>query len=115
MELKFSPAEERFRDEARAWLEANMPRTPRPRDLRARREYDLAWQRKMHDAGWAGIAWPREFGGRGATVMEQLLLYEEYARAGAADVSTMFVGVNHGGPTLVALGSQEQEDVHLPR
>jgi len=115
MELKFSPAEERFRAEARAWLEANMPRTPRPRDLRARREYDLAWQRKMHDAGWAGIAWPREFGGRGATVMEQLLWYEEYARAGAPDVSTMFVGLNHAGPTLVACGSEEQKAFHLPK
>ena len=84
MDIRFSPAEEAFRAEARAWLEANVPRTrPDRADLRARREFDLAWQRTMHAAGWAGIAWPKEFGGRGASVMEQLIWFEEYARAGA--------------------------------
>ena len=115
VEIRFSPAEEAFRAEARAWLEANMPRTPRPNDLRARADYDLGWQRRMHDAGWAGIAWPRAYGGRGATLMEQLIWYEEYARAGAPDISTLFVGLNHAGPTLIACGSEEQKAYHLPR
>ena len=59
-----------------------MPREPRPEiaDLHARRAYDMAWQRKMFDAGWAGINWPKEYGGRGASLMEQLIWYEEYAR-----------------------------------
>src|SRR5262245_39861713 len=115
VEIRFTPAEEAFRAEARAWLEANMPRTPRPADLRARADYDLGWQRRMHDAGWAGIAWPRAYGGRGATLMEQLIWYEEYARAGAPDISTLFVGLNHAGPTLIACGSAEQKAYHLPR
>src|SRR5262245_62098361 len=115
VEIRFTPAEEAFRAEARAWLEANMPRTPRPADLRARADYDLGWQRRMHDAGWAGIAWPRAYGGRGATLMEQLIWYEEYARAGAPDISTLFVGLNHAGPTLIACGSEEQKAYHLPR
>ena len=115
MEIRFSPAEEAFRAEARAWIEANMPRTPRPTELRARSEYDLAWQRRMHAGGWAGVSWPREFGGRGATLMEQLIWYEEYARAGAPDISTLFVGLNHAGPTLIACGSDEQKAHHLPR
>jgi alkylation response protein AidB-like acyl-CoA dehydrogenase len=115
VELRFSPAEEAFRAEARAWLEANKPRTPRPRDLRARRDYDLAWQRRMYEGGWAGIAWPREYGGRGATLMEQLVWFEEYARAGAPENSTLFVGLNHAGPTLVACGTPEQKAYHLPR
>jgi alkylation response protein AidB-like acyl-CoA dehydrogenase len=115
VEIRFTPAEEAFRAEARAWLEANMPRTPRPRELRARADYDLAWQRRMHEGGWAGIAWPREFGGRGASLMEQLIWYEEYARAGAPDISTLFVGLNHAGPTLVACGSDAQKAYHLPR
>jgi len=115
VEIRFSPAEEAFRAEARAWLEANMPRTPRPADLRARADYDLGWQRRMHDAGWAGIAWPRAYGGRGATLMEQLIWYEEYARAGAPDISTLFVGLNHAGPTLIACGSEAQKAYHLPR
>src|SRR5262249_23020070 len=92
MEIRFSPEEEAFRAEARAGLAATIPRASgRERAaLRARREWDMAWQRRMYDAGWAGISWPREFGGRGATLMEQLIWYEEYARAGAPDVNTGF-------------------------
>ena len=117
MEIRFSPDEEAFRAEARKWLATNMPRTTRPEsaDLRARRDWDMAWQRRMYDAGWAGISWPREFGGRGATLMEQLIWYEEYARAGAPDVTTGFVGLKHAGPTLIACGTDEQKAYHLPR
>src|SRR5207237_7934657 len=115
MEIRFSAEEEGVRAEARAWLAANVPATPRPTELRARAEYDRAWQRRMYDAGWAGIAWPKEYGGRGASLMEQLVWYEEYARAGAPDVSTLFVGLNHAGPTLIACGSDAQKAEHLPR
>jgi alkylation response protein AidB-like acyl-CoA dehydrogenase len=116
MEIAFSPDEERFRERARAWIEANKPADPpAENDIRARREFDLAWQRKMYDAGWAGISWPREYGGRGASLMEQLIWYEEFARAGAHEPSTLFVGLNHGGPTLIACGSEEQKSFHLPR
>src|SRR5216117_936448 len=89
------------------------PRTPRPTELGARAAYDQAWQRRMYDSGWAGIAWPRAHGGRGATLMEQLVWCEEYARAGAPDISTLFVGLNHAGPTLVACGTEEQKAAHL--
>ena len=117
MEIRFSDAEEAFRREARSWLEANLPREARPEiaDLHARRAYDMTWQRRMYDAGWAGINWPKEYGGRGATVMEQLVWYEEYARVGAPDVTTGFVGLKHAGPTLIACGSEEQKAYHLPR
>ncbi len=117
METRFSDAEEAFRTEARAWLEANVPRGPRPEiaDLAARRAYDMAWQRRMYDAGWAGISWPAEYGGRGATLMEQLVWYEEYARVGAPEVTTGFVGLKHAGPTLIACGSEAQKAFHLPR
>ena len=117
VELRFTPAEEAFRAEARAWLEANVPGSARPRgdDLRARRAFDVAWQRKLFDAGWAGISWPKEYGGRGASLMEQLIWYEEYARAGAPEITTTFVGLNHCGPTLIACGTPEQKAYHLPR
>jgi alkylation response protein AidB-like acyl-CoA dehydrogenase len=117
VEIRFSDAEEAFRADARAWLEANVPREARPEsaDLSARRAYDMAWQRRMHDAGWAGINWPKEYGGRGAPLMEQLVWYEEYARVGAPDVTTGFVGLKHAGPTLIACGSEEQKAYHLPR
>ncbi len=117
MELRFTPEEERFRSEARRWLEANVPREKRPdiADIRGRRDYDMAWQRRMFDAGWAGINWPKEFGGRGASLMEQLVWYEEYARVDAPDVTTGFVGLKHAGPTLIACGTEEQKAYHLPR
>ena len=110
MEIRFTAAEEAFRAEARAWLEANKPRDERPEhDLRAQRAYDMAWQRRMFDAGWAGISWPKAYGGRGATLMEQLVWFEEYARADVHDVTTGFVGLNHAGPTLIACGTETQK------
>jgi alkylation response protein AidB-like acyl-CoA dehydrogenase len=116
MEIKFTPEEERFRAQARAWLEANAPRElPPEHDLKARRAFDLAWQRKLFDAGYAGISWPKEYGGRGATLMEQLIWYEEFARTGAHEPSTLFVGLNHGGPTLIACGNEAQKSFHLPK
>jgi len=117
VELRFSAGEEAFRADARRWLEQNVPCEKRPEigDLRGRREYDMAWQRRMFDAGWAGINWPREFGGRGATLMEQLIWYEEYAAVGAPDVNTGFVGLKHAGPTLIACGSDAQKAFHLPK
>ncbi len=117
MELRFSDAEEAFRADARVWLEDNLPPDRRPEiaDLPARRAYDMAWQRRMYDAGWAGINWPKEYGGRGASLMEQLVWYEEYARVGAPEVTTGFVGLKHAGPTLIACGSEEQKSYHLPR
>jgi alkylation response protein AidB-like acyl-CoA dehydrogenase len=117
VEIKFTDAEEAFRREARAWLEANKPREGRPEiaDLKARRAYDMAWQRKMFDAGWAGINWPKEFGGRGASLMEQLVWYEEYAKVGAPEVNTGFVGLKHAGPTLIACGTEAQKAFHLPK
>jgi alkylation response protein AidB-like acyl-CoA dehydrogenase len=117
VEIRFTDAEEAFRAEARRWLEANVPRGPRPEiaDLRGRRDYDMAWQRTMFDAGWAGINWPKEYGGRGASLMEQVIWYEEYARVGAPEVNTGFVGLKHAGPTLIACGTQEQKAYHLPR
>jgi alkylation response protein AidB-like acyl-CoA dehydrogenase len=105
-----------FRHEARAWLEAHVPREPSPEEGPASREYVLAWQRKQAQGGWAGIAWPKESGGRGLTVLEQIVWFEEYARAGApSPLSASFVGLNHAGPTLIACGTPEQKSFHLPK
>ncbi|MEO8605545.1 MAG: acyl-CoA dehydrogenase family protein [bacterium] len=116
MDIRFSPEEERFRAEARAWLAANAPEhEPPEHDLQARSSFDMAWQRKLFEAGYAGISWPKAYGGRGASLMEQLIWYEEFARSGAHDPTTLFVGLNHGGPTLIACGSEEQKSFHLPK
>jgi alkylation response protein AidB-like acyl-CoA dehydrogenase len=105
-----------FRHEARSWLEANIPSHPSPPDGPASRDYVLEWQKTQARGGWAGIAWPKEFGGRGLSVMEQIVWFEEYARAGApATLNALFVALNHAGPTVIACGTQEQKDFHLPK
>lgn len=118
MDLRYGPDDEAFRATTRAWLEREVPAhgpSPAPHDWPARRAYDTAWQRKMHDAGLAGIAWPRDFGGRGLPITQQLVWIEEYARAGAPYVGVNFVGLMHAGPTLIAEGTDAQRAFHLPR
>jgi alkylation response protein AidB-like acyl-CoA dehydrogenase len=105
-----------FRLEARAWLEANVPHEPSPEDGPESRDYVLAWQRKQAQGGWAGIAWPKDVGGRGLSVLEQIVWFEEYARAGApSPLNSSFVALNHAGPTLITCGSPEQKAFHLPK
>jgi len=105
-----------FRRTARTWLSEHVPKSPSPPDGPSSRDFALAWQRAQAAGGWAGIAWPREMGGRGATVLEQIVWFEEYARAGApSPLGPTFVGVNHAGPTLIACGTPEQKAFHLPK
>jgi alkylation response protein AidB-like acyl-CoA dehydrogenase len=105
-----------FRQEARDWLTANVPSETSPEDGPGWRDYALAWQRTQAKGGWAGIAWPKEYGGRGLSVLEQIAWFEEYARAKAPTThNPTFVAVNHAGPTLIACGTQEQKDFHLPK
>jgi alkylation response protein AidB-like acyl-CoA dehydrogenase len=109
-----TPELDRFREEARTWLDANRPRGRRPLEGLALREYDTAWQRTQYEGGWAGIAWPKEFGGRGLSLIEQLIWYEEYARAEGPPPASMFVALAHAGPTLIMRGSDAQKAKHLP-
>jgi alkylation response protein AidB-like acyl-CoA dehydrogenase len=105
-----------FRREARAWLRAHVPAEPPPEDGPASRTFVLAWQKAQARGGWAGIAWPKEVGGRGLSVLEQIVWFEEYARAGApSPLNASFVGLNHAGPTLIACGTPEQKAFHLPK
>src|SRR5215218_5204645 len=115
MDLDFTPDEVAFREEVRTWLAENVPRDERPSGGKALREWELGWQHHQYDAGWAGVAWPKEYGGRGLSLLQLMIWYEEYARADAPQVAVTFVGLNHGGPTLIACGSEEQKAFHLPR
>lgn len=115
MNLDLTPDEKLFREEVRTWLEENIPREPQPDEGPEMRAFDLAWQKKQYEAGWAGIAWPKEYGGRGMSIVEQLIWYEESARTRAPDVGVSFVGLYHGGPTLIAQASEAQKAFHLPR
>ena len=105
MDLRYTEAEERFRQELRAWLAATLPTLPPkpdPDDWPARRDYDTGWQARLHEGGYAGINWPEEYGGRGATLTEQLIYLEETTLAGApyVDVLPWYVLDELGGEVL---------------
>src|SRR6266540_727207 len=115
MDLDFSPEDAAFREEVRTWLHEHVPGEPRPEHGQTMREFDLAWQRTQCEGGWAGISWPKEYGGRGLPLLQQMIWHEEYALADAPWIGSCFVGINHGGPTLIARGSEEHKAYHLPR
>jgi alkylation response protein AidB-like acyl-CoA dehydrogenase len=118
MDLNLTPNEQKFRDEFRGWLKANVPpkwtgaTTGESRD--AYTEYLRSWQRTLFEGGWAGISWPKKFGGRGVTLMEQALFQEELALADAPHLLGT-IGLSLVGPTIIALGTEEQKARYLPK
>ena len=111
MDLTLSPSEQAFRDELRGWLEQNHPGEP-PADDSEAFEFSRRWQRKLHDAHWAGVSWPKEYGGRGATLVEQALFYEEMVRAKAPRTANV-LGLVMGGPVVIHHGTEEQKQRYL--
>lgn len=119
MDFERSPEEEAFRAEVRAWLRANLPPgwgtdpSVRPGTVEERIAFARRWQRKLHEGGWAGISWPREYGGRDLDALQQLAFSEEYVAAGAPDMIDIGVGVGLTGPTLVHHGTPWQKERFL--
>lgn len=112
MDFSYTAAEETFRFELRAWLQAHVPRQPLPDTLDEEAAYLTAWQRRLFDGGWAAVHWPREYGGRGASLTETAIFQEEMARARAPQMMNR-VGINNVGPTLIAHGTEAQRRRHL--
>ncbi len=114
MDLTWSPEEEAFRAEVRGWLEANVPKTDQRLgedefdDDEKSFEFRRAWQRKLGEAGYLAMHWPKEYGGGGATLVEQVIFNEEYAKAGAPQPVNS-LGINLVGPTLMTHGTDEQK------
>lgn len=116
MDLQYSEADREFRARAREWLKANVPAQSRPANGTPGALYDRDWQRKLYDNGWAGVAWPKEYGGLGLSGLQQVIWYEELARAHAPHhINTTYVALMHAGPTLIACGTEAQKTFHLPR
>ncbi len=107
MDLRYTPEDEKFRAEVRAWFEANVPRKPL-QTLEERR----AWHRKLYEAGFVGMGWPKEYGGRDARPMEQAIVAEEMARVGAPGTING-LGISICGPTLIAHGTEWQKQRYL--
>jgi alkylation response protein AidB-like acyl-CoA dehydrogenase len=119
VDLNLTPQELAFRDEVRAWFAANVPkdwvkRRNAEESMEARFAYLKTWQRKLFDAGWAGISWPKEYGGRGASLMEQVIFIEEMARAEAPPMANV-LGLGLIGPTIIAYGNEAQKKRYLSK
>ncbi len=114
MDLTWSAAEDEFRDEARGWLEANVPRNLPSGDTRDGFARHLEWERLLFENRWAVVSWPEEYGGRDASLWEWLIFEEEYYRAGGPQRVTQN-GIFLLAPTVFEFGTQEQQDRILPR
>ncbi len=118
MDLNLTPQEQQFRDHLRAWLKENLPADWERRAALESREHGFgflrAWQRKLCEAGWVGVAWPREYGGRGATLLEQVIFVQEMARARAPQLANV-LGVSLIGPTIIQFGADAQKRRYLPK
>ena len=113
MDLTFSPDEERFRAECRAWLEANVPRPALPSgDTREGFAAHLEWEQRLFAARYAVVSWPEEYGGRDASLWEWLIFEEEYYRAGAPQRVTQN-GIFLLAPTLFEFGTDDQRERYL--
>src|SRR5215210_8429926 len=111
MDLTFTDAETAFRDELRAWFAANLPGEEPPGE-----DANLAWrrdfQRRLAADGLAAVHWPTEYGGRGATLTESAIFFEELGRSGAP-LPANVLGVLLAGPTIMAWGTPEQKERYL--
>jgi alkylation response protein AidB-like acyl-CoA dehydrogenase len=120
MDFKYSEEDKAFRREFRGWLETNMPRDWRDDgelsdpDTQTEFERRRGWHRKLYDAGWMCIHWPKEFGGRGATLMQQFIYHQELDRA-KAPPTVNFQGIARVGPTLMQWGTPEQKARFIPK
>ncbi|MCA9725895.1 MAG: acyl-CoA dehydrogenase family protein, partial [Kurthia sp.] len=120
MDFSFTPQEEAFRQELRSWLEANLPEGWLDGTFainKETKEYELFlrdWQRKLYEGGWAAIAWPEKYGGRNATLMEEIVYHQEMVRVDAPPLVN-YVGIHMVGPTLMHIGTEEQRERYMKK
>src|SRR5262252_4771612 len=121
MDLNLTAEEQQFRLALRTWLETHLPRgwgTPEYRSPSTPADqvaFARQWQRTLYEGGWAGITWPKEYGGRGSGIIEQLIYNEEYARVRAPDILALKIGLSLVGPMLMACGAPWQKERFLPK
>ncbi len=112
MDLTFSAPEAAFRDELRAWFAANPPGEEPDGDEDRRYAWRRDFQRRLADGGWAAVHWPREYGGRGATLTQSAIFFEELGRSGAP-LPANVLGLLLAGPTIMTWGTDQQKDRYL--
>src|ERR1700693_2733911 len=119
MDLTYTPEQEAYRMEVRGWLEANQPPPLRPEEKERADENFLwerlkLWHKKLYDGGWAGLTWPKPFGGRGATFVEQVIFQQELGRLNLP-MGCNVLGVIMTGPALMQWGTEEQKHRYLQK
>lgn len=120
MDFTFTPEQEMFRQELRTWLAANVPpeseqlRHLQPQASEADLRFLKDWQKKVHEGGWTGVSWPKEYGGRGASLVERMIFDEEMA-AHKAPALMNVLGLEIVGPTIIVHGTEEQKQKHLAK
>jgi len=110
MDFQLSPEEEAFRTEVRAFLDENLP----PEGDRTSPTFMQDWNTKVREKRWVGFSWPKEVGGGGGSVMEQVILKEEMARQKAPSLGTCFMGLAWVGPSIIQYGTEEQKKKYIP-
>jgi alkylation response protein AidB-like acyl-CoA dehydrogenase len=121
MDFSLTPEQEAFRERVRSWLDQNIPRdwmrrargsseVPRPEAYQLLRE----WQRRLYDAGFIGVTWPKESGGQGLSFLEEMILQQEMALSKAPPILNI-LGVGMAGPTIIACGTEEQRRRYPPK
>ena len=118
MDFSYSPEDEAFRAEVRKWLEANKKFAPPPSSILAEESNDqwnarVIWHKKLHQGGWVAVNWPKEYGGRGASVMQRVIFRAELSRLDLAEPG-IGMGISLLGPTLMHWGTEGQKQRHLP-
>ena len=119
MDFNYTPSEDKFRQTLRTWLADALPAgwgdtIFEPEDEDERAMFRLDWEKKVHAGGWSGINWPKEYGGRGATLIEKAIFAEEMARAGAPE-GINIIGHNLAGTTILRHGTEAQKKRFLPK
>jgi alkylation response protein AidB-like acyl-CoA dehydrogenase len=120
VKLSFSPEDEQFRQEIASWLQLNLTGEFEklrfrggPGDEHTFPEERKVWEQKLADGGWTCVGWSQEYGGRGCSIEQQVIFFEEYARAGAPG-RVGHIGEGLAGPTIIAFGTAEQKKKYLP-
>lgn len=114
MDFNDTAEEAKFREEAAAWLKANVPTAEELKGIDAMGQAKL-WQKKKADANWACLRWPKEFGGRAATAIEQVIWSQEEAKVNPPNTGVFMIGQGMGGPTMMAWATEEQQKKYLPK
>lgn len=120
MDFSFSAKEEEFRHELRTWLEQNLPEgwldgtSQVSKDEAEYAAFLRDWQRKLYEGGWAGIAWPKKYGGREATLIEEIVYQQEMVRVKAPPLVN-YVGLHMVAPTLMQIGTEEQKEKYIQK